>query len=472
MTQALAWTTDGPSVARRVVRTVSRPSTWVALAVLAVPLGSQLAPSGATATPSDAALVMAALIAFVGLLRGTASPLGVHALRCARSVPAAGLLVLGVVSLVAATVATDYPGNLVGAVRFLELCALAPFAIMTALRTRFDAVLVVGSLVLLAVFEGAVGVWQYLTGNGAGIDGESIRAVGTFGAYNIASLATLCGLGVLTALAVAVVLRGRGRFLAAAVAAALAVPLFASMSRASYVAVVAVAVLVVSRGRPRRLLAALAIAGLTAALVIPPLVASGSELGQRVESLLTAGSEPDQSVKDRLALWAAARHMATDRPLTGIGPRAFPDHRDAYADLSLLGSSDISFGSSFQRVALDSPHDLYLLIASEQGLVAALAYVTVFAVLLARTLIIAARRRSDATTAFALVAAGIFGYELVNSITGDLGGPGSIFFALSLGLIARAAADIDLTDGAAAPGDEPDRSASSRPVPDLQEQPV
>jgi O-antigen ligase len=198
-------------------------------------------------------------------------------------------------------------------------------------------------------------------------------------------------------------------------------------------------------------------------------VSSGSELGQRVSSLLTAGEEPDQSVKDRLALWEAARHMATDHPLTGIGPRAFPDHRDAYADLSLLGSSDISFGSDFQRVALNSPHDLYLLIASEQGLVAALAYVTVFAVLLVRSLIVAARRRSDATTALALVAAGMFTYELIISISGDLGGPGSIFVALSVGLAARAAADIDLTDDTSALADHGHRDAVLLPAPQPQE---
>ena len=66
-----------------------------------------------------------------------------------------------------------------------------------------------------------------------------------------------------------------------------------------------------------------------------------------------------------------------DNPLTGVGLRAFPDFRDAYADFSLLGSSDISFGSSFERVALESPHSLYLLVASEQGLVALLVFVTV-----------------------------------------------------------------------------------------------
>jgi O-antigen ligase len=136
--------------------------------------------------------------------------------------------------------------------------------------------------------------------------------------------------------------------------------------------------------------------------------------------------------------------MALDHPFTGVGPRAFPDHRDAYADLSLLGSSDISFGSSFARVELESPHDLYLLIASEQGLLVALAYAILLAVLLARSLTAAARRRSDGSTALSLVAAGTLALELVILLTADLGGPGSIFIALTMGLAARGAADIDL----------------------------
>jgi O-antigen ligase len=340
--------------------------------------------------------------------------------------------------------ATNFPDSAVGGVRLLELFVLGPFAVMVALRTRTDALIVLGSLVGLALAEGALGVWQYLTGTGAGIGEESIRAVGTFGAYNIGSLASLCGLALVASLAIAVVSTGRRRLFAGACAALLVLPLGASLSRGVYVAAAVAAVVVVSRGRPARLLAALVVGGLLAALIIPPLVASGSGLGDRIASLVETGSEPDQSVRDRLALWSAAVQMAVDRPLTGVGPRGFTEHRDAYADLTLLGSSDISFGSEFERVALNSPHNLYLLIASEQGLVALLVYGTLFAVLLVRSLVIAARRRSDGSTALALVAAGLLSFYLVLFVSSDLGGPGSIFIAMTLGIAARGAADIDL----------------------------
>jgi O-antigen ligase len=445
MSQPLAMPGAQHPAVRRLLTWAGRPSTWVASAIAVVPLGSHLAPSGASATPSDVVLIVAAGIALLELLRGESSASGAHALRSARSVPGACLLLLAVVSLVTSLTAANFPASVIGGVRFLELFALGPFAIMVALRTRLDAVVLFSALVGLALFEGAIGVWQFLTGNGAGINGESIRAVGTFGAYNIVSLAVLCGLGIVTGLGAAVVLDGRRRLMAGAGAGLLALPLAASLSRASYVAVAVAAVVVVSRGRLGRLLIGLACGGFLLALVIPPLVASGSELGMRVGSLLSANAEPDQSVKDRLSLWSAATEMATDRPLTGVGPRAFPDHRDAYADLNLLGSSDISFGSDFQRVALNSPHDLYLLIASEQGLLAAAAYITVFAVLLARNLVIAARRRSDGSTALSLIAVGLLTFQLVNSITADLGGPGSFFIALTMGVAARGAADVDLT---------------------------
>jgi O-antigen ligase len=462
---------------RRPAEVLARPSVWVALAILAVPLGSEASPGGAAVTPADLALLMAVAVAARALLRGETSLLGSHALRCARSIPAAGLLLVAVVGVVAAVLAPNFPESGIGGVRLIELFVLAPFAVMVALRTRTDAVIVLGSLVGLALVEGAIGVWQYVSGTGAGIGEESIRAVGTFGAYNIGSLASLCGLALVACLAVAVVTTGRRRLYAGVCAALLVLPLGASLSRGVYVAAAAAAVVVLSRGRPARLLAALLVGGLLAALIVPPLVASGTGLGDRVASLVETAAEPDQSVRDRLALWTAATQMAVDRPFTGVGPRGFAEHRDAYADLTLLGSSDISFGSDFERVALESPHNLYLLIASEQGLVALLVYVTLFAVLLARCLTIAARPRSDGSTALALVAAGLLTFYLVLFVSSDLGGPGSIFIAFTVGLAARAAADIDLGGRTLSfPSwlrrDRSRADVGPRPAPVLQESPA
>jgi O-antigen ligase len=307
-------------------------------------------------------------------------------------------------------------------------------------------VIVAGSIVGLAVVEGGIGLVQTLTGTGASIGEQHIRAVGTFGAYNIMELATVTGIALVICLAVAVTRKGRLRWMALAGTLFLSLAHLASLSRGAWVATSVAAIVVLSRGRPLRLLATVATVLILAGVVLPPLAQSNSEVGRRVGSLLSAESTPDQSLTDRLALWSAAERMALDHPLTGVGPRAFADHRDAYADLSLLGSSDISFQSDvdFQQVALKSPHNLYLLLASEQGLVVLLVYCIVVVVLLVRGLMRAARRRSDASTSLALIGVGLLVYELVSTVTGDLGGPGSILWGVVIGLAGWAAADVDL----------------------------
>jgi O-antigen ligase len=440
---------------RRLSRWAAEPSSWLAAAVLALPASSGTGPGGSLATPSDLLLFGAVAAAARLVLRGERKDV-------LRSVPAAGFLLLGLVSLLAAVVSPDLGSGLVGAVRSMELFFLVPVTVMVALRTRRDAVLVLGSIVLLAVLEGAYGLVQTVTRTGASIDGENIRAVGTFGAYNIAALAQLAAIALVICAAAAVVLRDRRRWVALGLAAFLALPLVLALSRGIWVGAAAAAALVLSRGRPLRMLAVALGSAAVLALVIPPLIASGSDLGQRVESLVEVDEAPDQSVRDRLALWGAARQMAVDHPLTGVGVRGFPDHRDAYAGLTLLGSSDIAVADAdFQQVAVDSPHNFYLLIASEQGLIATLVYATVFAVLLVRGLVRAARPRADDSTAVALAGTGVLGYILVDMITGDLGGPGSIYVALVIGLAGWAAADLDLLPRTPTPPSPP--SSPSRP---------
>ena len=422
---------------------LSLPSTWIALGILCLPVASDAGPASGLVTPSDVLLVVAVLLTARDVVRG-------ERLAVLRSVPAAGFLALGTGTLLATTLATDFPDGLIGGARFVEVFVLVPLAVMAALRTRADAIVVVGALVVLAATEGALGLVQYLTGTGADIGGATVRAVGTFGAYNIGVVAALTGLGVAACLAVAMVDTGRMRWVAAGLAVFLVLPHLASLSRSAWIATMVAATVVVSRARPARLLAVVVAGGVAVAATVPPLAASGSELGLRLQSLLTANSAPDQSVIDREELWAAAAGMALDHPLTGVGPRAFPEHRDAYADLGLLGSSDISFGSDFQQVGLETPHSLYLLVASEQGLLVALVYATVLALFLMRSLVRVARRRSDASTTLALVGAGLLTYQLVSMATGDIGGPGSLLLAVCLGIGGWAAADVDLVPGGTA----------------------
>ncbi|WP_448611150.1 O-antigen ligase family protein [Geodermatophilus sp. URMC 60] len=426
----------GPRLLRRCL---AQPSTWVALSILMLPVYSGASPLSPLATGSDLIIVVAIVLTGWTLLRG-------ERLDILRSVPAIGFLLLGTASLVVTALATNFPQNIVGGARFLELFVLIPLAVMTSLRRRADLLVVGGSIVALALVEGTIGLVQAATGTGAAIGTEHTRAVGTFGAYNIGALAGVTGVALVVCLAVATVRTGRLRWAALAGSLWLSLALLATLTRGAWVAATVAAVVVLSRGRPARLVAAVAAGLLTAAVALPALAGSDTDIGRRVDSLLSAESAPDQSLLDRLALWRAAQQMTLDRPLTGIGPRAFPEHRDAYADLSLLGSSDISFASDldFQQVALKSPHSLYLLIASEQGLIVVLLYGTLAAVLLVRGLVRASRRRSDASTSLALIGAGLLTYELVNTVTGDIGGPGSLLIGIALGVAGWAAADIDL----------------------------
>ncbi|SDF64641.1 O-antigen ligase [Blastococcus aurantiacus] len=418
-------------------RFLARPSTWLAAALLSTSLQSASGPDGPPVSVSDLVVAVAVVLAGRELLHGEGR-------ARARSVPAIGFWALGLVSAVTALAAQNFPDNVVGGVRFVQLFCLVPLTVLLAVRSRTDAQILLGGLLGLAFLQGGLGVVQAVTATGADIDGESVRAVGTFGAYDISAMAEITALGLVVCLALGVVLTGRARWWALGGAVFLALPLAFSLTRGAWVAAAVAAMVVVSRGRPLRMLGALVAVGAVAAGVLPVLVARGGELADRATSLV--GGTPDQSLVDRFALWEAARQMAFDHPLTGVGPRAFAEHRDAYADLSLLGSSDIAFGGDFEQVALESPHNFYLLVASEQGLVAAGVFVVVFLVLLARGLVRSARPRSDLSTALALTGAGVLAYHLTSMLAADLGGPGSLFVAVALGLAGWAAADHDLPD--------------------------
>jgi O-antigen ligase len=428
---------SGRDALRRLPPLARRPSAWTALAILLLAIADPGTSSGSSIAVSDVAVAIAGLLALLAVLRF--DQLGV-----VRSVPALGFLAIGTMSVVAAVLATNFPTNVIGGIRLVELFFVAPLAVMVSLRTRTDAYILLGSLVALGVGEGVLGLVQFATGTGAGIGAENIRAVGTFGAYNIGALAQITALGFVVCLAVTVVQDGALRAWAAAAAAVLLLANIAALSRGAWVALAFAALVVVSRGRPARLLTAVTGALVAAALILPPLVNSGSAIGQRLGSFLSSDASPDQALIDRQSLWAAALDMSLDNPVTGVGVRAFPDFRDAYADFSLLGSSDISLGSSFEQVALESPHSLYLLIASEQGLLALLVFVSVLAILLGRGLVRTARPRSDLSTTVALAGVGLLSYELISMITGDLGGPASILTGIALGVAGWGAADVDL----------------------------
>ncbi len=144
-------------------------------------------------TPADAASAVLLLCCLIRLVRQRARPLTLTA-----------ALVLGslAVGFAVSTMASDDPAaSLPGFVRAVQIFVLVPAALVLTLRTPRDFRVVAGSVVLLALVQGAIGVHQFMTGTGASYMGKDIRAVGTFGSLDVMGMATVVAYGLVAALA-------------------------------------------------------------------------------------------------------------------------------------------------------------------------------------------------------------------------------------------------------------------------------
>lgn len=403
--------------------------------LLCVPAGSGGVADDGRVTLAD--LASGVLVGYVvlGLLRGRARPLDRKA---------AVLLALPVVGLGAATIASfDPAASLPGFVRALQIFVLVPAAVVLLLRDRRDFAVLAGAVVLLALFQGAVGAYQYATATGASYQGEDIRAVGTFGAVDVMGMSTLVSYGVVLALAYGLFPPPGSprslRTVALTAAGALAVPLVVSFSRGAWIATaVAALVLLLLAGR-RLALRTLAVTGALAVVLVGG-VGVGTELvGERLDSITRVTDAPDQSVTDRYSMWAAATAMWLQDPLTGVGPKGFAAHRDGHASLALSSGSDTAgAGSGFHREPLLSPHNMYLLVLSEQGLLGLTTLVGSWAALLLLGLrrLRTERLASGTAPACGLAAVGLLVWQLVDFLYADIGGPSTVLTALVLGLVA------------------------------------
>ncbi|WNI16486.1 O-antigen ligase family protein [Actinacidiphila sp. ITFR-21] len=398
----------------------------VLLLALPVPPGD-VSRSGKV-TPADAASAVLVLTCAVRLARQRRRVLG----------PAAAI-VLGaplVGCALAAATSPDPGAGLAGFLRYAQVFVLVPAAIVLLLRDRRDFAVVAGSVVALALAQGAVGCRQYATGTGASYTGEDIRAVGTFGPSDVMGMATVVAYGLVIAVGWALAPGpARLRLAALGCAGALAVPLVVSFSRGAWIATaVACAAMTVLAGRRLavRVLGALA----ACAVLLVGGVGAGSQLiGERVASITRVTDAPDPSVTDRYALWAAAVSMWRQHPLTGVGLKRFPDERDGHASLALSSGSDTAgAGQVFEREPLLSPHNMYLLALAEQGLVGCALLTGSWAALLTAG---TARHLRAAPTAPGLAALGLLVWTCVDFLYADIGGPCTVLTAVLLGLSAR-----------------------------------
>lgn len=411
-----------------------RPAPAPVLSVVAVValLALPLTPGGeGGAGPADVVSALVVGHCAIRLLRARRRPL---------SRTAAVVLGLPVTGLALAAMDAVSPGaGIAGLGRYLQIFVLVPAAVLLLVRHRSDFRLLAWSLVGLALWQGALGVQQYATGTGASYQGEDIRAVGTFGASDVMGMATVVSFGLVCAAGLALGRTPvRERAVAAACALVLLVPLALSFSRGAWIATaVTLTVQLVAAG-PRRALRVAAAAVAAGVVLVGGLGLGSAMLQERIDSITRVTDAPDQSVTDRYTMWAAAGDMWRQRPLTGVGLKGFPEYRDGHASLALSSGSDTEgAGAAYRRQPLLSPHNMYLLVLGEQGLVGLVGLVGGWLALLVCVLRGVRRaRRSGRGQECALIACGLLVWQLVDFAYADIGGSSTVLTAVCLGLVA------------------------------------
>ncbi|MFH9013939.1 O-antigen ligase family protein [Streptomyces sp. NPDC017943] len=399
------------------------------VALLALPLG----PGGeGGAGPADAVSALVVLYCAVRLVRDRRRPLS----------PAAavvlGLPVLGVA--VAAAGAVSPGEGLVGLGRYLQVFVLVPLSVLLLLRDRADFRLLAWSFVGLAVWQGAVGVHQYATATGASYQGRPVRAVGTFGAQDVMGMATVVSLGLVCAVGLALGSAPvRQRVIALVCALLLLPPLAVSFSRGAWIATAVTCVAQLLLSGLRRALSAGAVVAAASVILVGGFGVGTAMLQERISSITRVADAPDQSVTDRYTMWAAATGMWGEHPLAGVGLKGFPEHRDGHSSLALSAGSDTEgAGAAFRKQPLLSPHNMYLLVLAEQGLIGLLALAGSWLALLlcAVRALWRTRRAAGPGLDCGLVASGLLVWQLTDFAYADIGGPSTVLTAMCFGLAA------------------------------------
>ncbi|MBK3571265.1 O-antigen ligase [Streptomyces sp. MBT62] len=400
------------------------------IALLCLPL----APGAGGAGPADAVSGLVVLYCGIRLLRERRRPLTPTA------VAVMGLPVLGL--SIAAMGASSPGAGLGGLGRYLQIFVLVPAAVVLLVRDRRDFRVLAWSFVSLALWQGAIGVKQYVTATGASYQGEDIRAVGTFGPTDVMGMATVVSFGLICAVALALGLGRndvRQRAVAAGCAFALLLPLALSFSRGAWIATAATCALQLALAGLRRALKVAAAVTAAGVVLVGGFGVGSAMLQERISSITQVTDAPDQSVTDRYTMWAAATAMWREHPLTGVGLKGFPEHRDGNASLALSSGSDTDgAGAGYLKQPLLSPHNMYLLVLSEQGLIGLLALAGSWLALLVCALrgLYRTHRTELPGLDCALVSAGLLIWQLIDFMYADIGGPSTVLTAVVFGVAA------------------------------------
>ncbi|MFF1263335.1 MULTISPECIES: O-antigen ligase family protein [unclassified Streptomyces] len=423
-----------PAPAAALVAVLGRYAPVLPVLLMVAVLGLPLTPGSAGSGGGSLADAVSGLVVAVCV--------AVALRRAERPLTRTAAIILGmpVVGIAVAAAGAGSPSTaLVGMVRYCQIFVLVPVSVLVLVRDRRDFRLLARSFVGLALWQGGIGVHQYLTGTGASYMGEDIRAVGTFGPTDVMGMATVVSYGLVAALGLALGARTAARRVPALLCAlALLLPLALSFSRGAWIATVVACGAQVLLAGVRRAVRLFAVAAAVAVVLVGGFGVGTQLLQERMSSITQVADAPDQSVTDRYTMWAAAVDMWSEHPATGVGLKGFVARRDSHASLALSSGSDTAgAGAAFKRQPLLSPHNMYLLILSEQGLIGLVGLAGGWVALL----LLALRRlgRGAGTRPGAdcgLVACGLLGWQLVDFVYADIGGPSTVLTALVIGLVA------------------------------------
>lgn len=387
----------------------------------------------ANVSPTDLASVVLVGFAAIEVLRGR----NIEVLR-------SKVMLCPVLVVAAAGLTTLFSTNpllsLVAVARYAQVFLLVPVAVVLVLRTWSDVRILLGAVAGLAMVEGAIGTYQSATRTGAGYNGETIRAIGTFGIGDQIAIALVVSCGQIVLLAVALKGARKYRIYAAAGVVLLCVPLLLSLSRGAALAAMAAAGVVVLSAGLRRALTIGVIATVVVVLAAPIAASLDSTVGQRIMSIGDSSSAPDRSVQDRYDLWHAAIRIWETSPVVGVGLKQFPAYRDTLAPLGTSSGSDQVGADSYVRVQLLSPHNEYLLLLSEQGVVGLGSHLLMLVVLAIRQFSRLRQPELNATdSVLRLVCIGVFTFFAISNLWGDFSGPTTMLYAVLLGVMLRSA---------------------------------
>lgn len=423
-----------PAPAAALVAVLGRYAPVLPVVLMVAVLGLPLTPGSAGTGGGSLADAVSGLVVAVCV--------AVTLRRAERPLARTAAIVLGmpVVGIAVAAAGADSPSiALVGMVRYCQIFVLVPVAVLVLVRDRRDFRLLTWSFVGLALWQGGIGIHQYLTGTGASYMGEDIRAVGTFGPTDVMGMATVVSYGLVAAVGLALGARTAAQRTPALLCAlALLLPLALSFSRGAWIATVVACGAQVLLAGVRRAVRLFAVTAAAAVVLVGGFGVGTQLLQERMSSITQVADAPDQSVTDRYTMWAAAVDMWSEHPATGVGLKGFPAHRDSRASLALSSGSDTAgAGAAFKRQPLLSPHNMYLLVLSEQGLIGLVALAGGWIALL----LLALRRlgrgaRTRPGRDCGLVACGLLGWQIVDFVYADIGGPSTVLTALVIGLVA------------------------------------